>query len=423
MLLILGFIACGPGDPSGPADTTPVTLTPGVAWTAPSTDVRPDRPPAELCLDPGGLAALDAWAFSRQGDDVDRKGIRTNALIVMRHGSVAYERYARDTTADTPLLTWSVSKSLTNTLVGVAVREGKMDLNAPLATYVPELDRGRLREIRVTDALRMSSGLAFDETYETSPVFSSVMHMLYTTGRWDMAAYTASLGLRHPPGTIWSYASGNTNLLMRALKATMPEAAYAAYPWTAVFEPLGIEHAVFERDAAGTFVGSSYWYAPARGIARWAQLYLQDGVWAGQRILPEGWVRYTTTLAPAFATTPVSRELREDNPGAQWYVNVGDASRGLERPIPTAPTDTFGAIGHWGKRVWVIPSQELVVVRMGDDRVHRCEAGETEGCEADPAKVYSDAELLRLVEAAIVPSCTVQDAPPPEATPAPGEVE
>lgn len=415
MLPIVWMFACGEPEATGPADTTPVVLEAGVPWTPPTTDLGADRAPAELCLDPAGLAALDAWAFARHGDDVDRKGIRTHALIVARHGAVAYERYARDTTPTTPLLTWSVSKSLVNTLVGVAVREGKLDLNAPLSKYVPELDHGRHREIRVTDALRMSSGLAFDETYETSPVFSSVMHMLYTRGRWDMASYTASRGLRHPPGKVWSYASGNSNLLMRALKSTMSEAEYAAYPWTAVFEPLGIDGAVFERDGAGTFVGSSYWYAPARGIARWAQLYLQDGVWQGKRLLPEGWVRYTTTLAPAFATTPVSRDLREDNPGAHWYVNVGDPARGLAPPIATAPKDLFGAMGHWGKRVWVIPSQELVVVRMGDDRVHACAEGETEDCESDPAKVYSDAELLRLVEAAVLPGCAIVDPPPPDA--------
>lgn len=393
-----------PPAPEGAADATPVALEPGVGWPLPEREPwpGPEWPRAtaeEAGLDPAGLARLEAWAFQTETGEA----LRTDALVIVRGGKLVYEKYANETTATTPLLTWSVTKSVANTLVGVAVKDGLIGLNDPAAKYYPELSSPGQEKVRITDLLRMSGGLAWSETYEGSPVQSQVLQMLYTRGRGDTAKFAASRGMEAPAGTRWEYSSGTTNILMAALKGAVPAGSYERWPWEKVFGPLGMKTAVLERDGAGTFIGSSYLYASGPDMARWAQLYLDDGVWQGQRILPEGWVRYTTTLAPAYLSMPVEPAHYEDNPGAQWYVNRGDPARGVPPPFPKAPADLFGAQGHWGKRVWVMPSLDLIVVRMGDDRKKPCHDGKPEGCIADLQKVYNDDTLLDLVLGSVRP--------------------
>ena len=404
--LALAFALAGCSDAGQPGDTTPVVLDGAPVRPVPERDAWPTEgwptaSPADVGLDADALAKLDAYAFARNGDDDDRHGQRTNALVIVKDGRLVYERYARTTTPDTPLLTWSVSKSVGNSLIGAAVHEGLIDVNAPAARYYPPMDRPGLRDVRVTDLLRMSSGIAWAETYETSPIFSDVMAMLYTRGRHDMPAFVASHPLAHPPGTSWSYSSGDANLLMAVLRGAVGEDRYADYPWTALFDPIGMEHVAFERDAGGTFVGSSYVYAPALATAKWAWLHLNDGVWDGRRVLAEGWVRYTTTMAPAFYTTPVGLDHYTDNPGAQLYLNKGDPARDLPPPWPSLPDDAFGASGHWGKGVWIIPSWDMVVVRMGDDREYGCANVHQPDCVPDQEKAFTKPYFLELLAATV----------------------
>jgi CubicO group peptidase (beta-lactamase class C family) len=168
----------------------------------------------------------------------------------------------------------------------------------------------------------------------------------------DVGRYAAAKRLGHPPGTHWQYASGTTNVLVMAMRETLG-AAYAAYPRRALFEPLGMASAVIEPDAAGTFVGSSLMFATARDWARFGLLFANDGVWRGTRLLPEDWVRYSTTPAPAAPGGAY---------GAHWWLK-------LERPPGTPPAhlpaDTFHAAGHGGQYISIVPSQALVVVRLG----------------------------------------------------------
>lgn len=405
-------IACGstpdPGD-LGPADTTPAALKPGAPFPLRErarwpTEDWPAVSPEHAGMDPAALARLDAYVFRRDGDDEDRRGQRTDALLIVRDGAIVHERYARGYHRDTRIRTWSVSKSLAGTLIGVAVGEGRMELDAPVAHYYPPLDRGRHRDIRVTDLLRMSSGLDWHETYEGAPFFSSVLAMLYGRGRADMAGFAASHALAHAPGTWWNYASGDTNLLMAALRGTMSEDEYAAYPWRALFDRVGMTSVVWERDRAGTFVGSSYLYATARDLARWGFLMLNDGVWDGARILPEGWVRYMLDTAPSYFRTEMRPGELDTTPGAQVYLNHGDPARDIPPPWPGAPADTFSASGHWGKSIFVIPSLDLIVVRMGDDREYGCHpAARDEGCVDDPERAYTKHHFLKLLVEAVKP--------------------
>ena len=399
---VLLLTACGKPD-LGPADSTPVVLEPGVPFELRPrsrwpTHEWPRTTPEAAGLDPAALARLDAYVFRRSGDDIDRRGQRTNALLIVRNGAIVYERYARGYDAETPLLTWSVSKVLANAVIGVAVGEGRLALDAPAARYYPPLDHDRHSEIRITDLLRMSSGLDWKETYEGAPFFSSVVAMLYARGSRDMAAFSAAHELVHAPGTWWNYASGDTNLLMAALKGTMSEAEYADYPWRALFDRVGMTSVTWERDRAGTFVGSSYLYATARDLARWGFLMLNDGVWDGQRILPEGWVRYSLTMAPSYYRTQMAPGDRSTNPSAQIYLNLGDPDRGIPQPWPAAPSDTFSASGHWGKGIFVMPSLALIVVRLGDDREYGCDPLEPAvDCVADPEQAFTKHYFLQLV--------------------------
>lgn len=383
-----------------------VVLEPGAVHPVPArshwpTDGWERRAPEEVGLDPEALARLDAYAFSRTGDDADRRGQRTNALLIVKDGFLVHERYARGYDAETPLLTWSVTKSVVSTLYGAAVHDGLVDVNAPACRYYAPLCREGHDRVRITDLLRMSSGLAWAETYETSPIFSSVMAMLYTRGHEDMAAFAASRPLAHPPGTHWSYSSGDTNLLSAALRGAVGEDAYPDWPWQRLFDRIGMRDVTLERDGAGTFVGSSYLYAPAPALAKWGFLYLNDGVWDGERLLAEGWVDYAATLAPAFHTTPVRRDHHEDNPGAQIYLNVGDPERGLAPPWPALPADAMGASGHWGKAIWMIPSWDMVVVRMGDDREYGCAFEGQTDCVADPTAAFTKSHFLALLAEAV----------------------
>ncbi|MRG97171.1 serine hydrolase domain-containing protein [Polyangium spumosum] len=396
---LLTLSACG--SPSA-GDSTPVVLAGPPPFPVESraewpTQAWPTADPASVGIDPAALKKLDDYLFTRHGDDVDRKGQRTNAFVLVKDGKLVFERYARGTTAETSLLTWSVSKSFVNTLIGIAVGEGRFRVDEPAGKYYTALGPDK-QNVRITDLLRMSSGIDWNETYEASPVFSSVMAMLYTRGQDDMPRFVAGHGLAHAPGTRWSYSSGDTNVLLAALRATMSDAEYASYPWKALFLPLGMKSARFERDGAGNFVGSSYLYASARDLAKWGLLYLTDGVWEGKRLLPEGWVAYTLTMAPAYHTTDVPPPLWEDNPGAQVYLNVGDPARNIPRPWPAAPPDTFAALGHWGKSIFVIPSLDLVAVRLGDDREYGCSVHHaSKGCVPDREKAFTKGYYLELL--------------------------
>jgi CubicO group peptidase (beta-lactamase class C family) len=250
-----------------------------------------------------------------------------------------------------------MTKSLTNALCGILVRQGKLDLTAPAA--VPEWSRaGDARQAITVDLLlRQSSGLLWNEVYESSPLNSNVIAMLYGRGHRDMAAFAAAQPLVHPPGAVWAYSSGTTLILQRILRSRIgSDAEYHAFPRQALFDPIGMKSALIEPDAAGTFVGSSYSYATARDWARFGLLYLRDGSWKDTRILPEGWVDYTRTPAPA---------APHGEYGAHFWLNAGAAERGAPAPDPRAPTDLFYASGHDGQVIAIVPSRDLVIVRLG----------------------------------------------------------
>lgn len=267
----------------------------------------------------------------------------TMAVVVLYNGEIVAERYAEDITASTPLPGWSMAKSVTATLIGLLVERGRLDIHEPGAVAAWRGAGGSGRLVTIDQLLRMTSGL--DVTEDQTGADPNT-RMLFTQP--DAAAYAAARGLKAAPGTRWEYMSGNTILAARAVVDATGGSLQTSQSFIreALFDPLGASSFVMEPDPAGTFIGSSFALASAHDWAKLGQLYLDDGVWEGERLLPEGWVDYVT------APTPQSGE---NGYGAGFWLANGD---GL-------PDGAFYANGFQGQFVVVVPSHSLVVARLG----------------------------------------------------------
>lgn len=310
---------------------------------------RPGAPPPGL--DAAGLAS----AIDRLFAEPERgRMLRTRAVLVVQDDRILTERYAPGVGPETALLGWSMGKSLVAILAGILVARGKLRVDEPLAA--PEWhDTGDPRKGLTThDLLTMTSGLRWREAYEDNPLVD-VPRMLYLEP--DMAAFAAGKPLEAPPGTVWKYSSGSTNVVCRRLREALGDLpAYLYFPRRELFSRIGMHSAVLATDASGTFIGSSFLYATARDFARFGLFCLHDGVWAGKRILPEGWMRYVTT--------PVAAAPRGEY-GASFWLNAGAPGNPANRPYPKLPRDLYYASGHQGQVTMVVPSRRLVLVRLG----------------------------------------------------------
>ncbi len=371
-LLLLAAAACAPAPVANPAATdTSLFEPPKSARSYWPTGEWQTKDPRQTGLDPAALQRMEAYAFPAPGAAKDPT---TDGVVIIKDGYLVYEKYAGVYGPDVHHLIWSASKSVTNAMIGIAVQQGRMQVSDPAYHYYPLLDRPKARAITVNDLLHMSAGLYTNEGFESSPFGSTVNSMLFSLGRQDMAAYAASQRMAQPPNTHWEYSSPSSTLLMGLLRSVMSAEAYASYPWASLFDRLGMRGAVWERDAAGTFVGSSYVYLTPRDMARFGYLFLNDGIWDGERILPEGWVRYSTSVAPAIGTTKLTpADLSEGAYGAQWWLNRAMPEWGIPAAFPGAPQDLFYASGHWGQAIFILPSLDMVVVITANDRAGNCD--------------------------------------------------
>jgi CubicO group peptidase (beta-lactamase class C family) len=312
------------------------------ALALPAPVAADDRLP--VALDSRLDAPVDR-AFSAGGPDGEELG--TRAVVVLHDGRLVGERYAEGFDADTRQLGWSMAKSVTSTMVGRLVLQGELDLAD--AALLPQWRDDRRAEITVEDLLRMSSGLAWDETYGLG---TPVTQMLYASP--DMGGYAATSPLEAEPGTVREYSSGTTNVLCDVLQQRTGLGTELAREL--VLAPLGMSSAVLEPDADGGLVCSSYLWATPRDWARFGQLWLQDGQWNGERLLDPSFVRWSTT--------PVEVAGEDEGHAAHWWVNRRpDGS--LRQPL--LPADAYWASGHDGQRLIVVPSAGVVVVRLGFD--------------------------------------------------------
>jgi CubicO group peptidase (beta-lactamase class C family) len=199
--------------------------------------------------------------------------------------------------------------------------------------------------------MQASSGLAWQEIYAGA---STATNMLFR--KKDAGAFAAASKVETAPNTKWYYSSGTTNIISRITKQTIGEADYHVFPYREIFNKIGAYSMVIEPDPSGTFIGSSFSYATARDWARFGLLYLNDGVWNNERILPEKWVKYSTTPADA---------APQGEYGAQIWLNAGNKKNPNDKRFPDVPNDMYLMDGFEGQNVVMVPSKDVVIVRLG----------------------------------------------------------
>lgn len=279
--------------------------------------------------------ALDQ-AFSEPGKQ------RTRTVAVLYKDHLLAERYADGFDADTRILGWSMTKSVLATLYGIQAYQGNLNLDDEVAW---DAWKGDSRSaITYNDLLRMQSGLAWDEDYGG---ISDVTRMLFLSE--DMTSVQPAREAIAAPGEIWNYSSGTSNFLSGLLRRAFDsDQEYLDFPYRELIDRIGMNSMLIETDLSGNFVGSSYAWASTRDWARFGQLYLRKGNWAGQQLFDPAWVDYVTR--------PTAHS--NDGYGAHFWLNAGGR-------YPDAPKDLYSANGYQGQFVFIIPSKDLVVVRTG----------------------------------------------------------
>lgn len=305
---------------------------------APAQAVQTDNPVLRDALD---------HAFTDPPGQTPR---HVKAVVIVKDGRVIAERYAPGFGIDTPVMSFSVAKSFTNAFLGILARQGKITMDAPAS--VPEWRGAGDARGKITndDLLRMDSGL---DAHEGGTGFDPASQMFYN--RSDMGAYGANRPAAKAPRGEWDYTSVNTLLLDREMRDIVGDpSAFRRFADEELLRPLGMRHVTLEFDGAGTFLGASHVYAPPREFARFGLLYLNDGIAPnGQRILPPGWVDYSrkSTLGSTY--------------GAGFWTNDGASEFAASRVAQGFPKDGFFASGNLGQRIYIIPSEHMVIVRFG----------------------------------------------------------
>ncbi len=310
-----------------------------------------DTPWPTLEWPTGALSRVDRGAFDALVGEAFAAKVaptlgETHALLIVQGGRITFERYGEGFDASSTHHSWSKAKSITQALIGMLVKDGKLHVSA--AADVPEWAGDARAQITLDQLLRMSSGLKFIEDYAPGGGPSDVIEMLFGKGKDDVAAYAAALPLEHAPGTYWSYASGTSNIVSRIAARALNAygADFERFMQARLFGPLGIRSAKPKFDKAGVFIGSSYCFMTARDFARFGLLYLRDGVWEGRRLLPEGWVDYSRT--PTFQQAGVDANRYS----AHWWLDFGGPG-------------SFSANGYDGQFTIIAPDRDLIIVRHG----------------------------------------------------------
>ncbi|MBZ9773490.1 serine hydrolase domain-containing protein [Mesorhizobium sp. CO1-1-8] len=333
----LGCASVPDGD-VGKARRTTIQAEPSAAIKG---DLWPEGERVEASQDP---------VIAKLLDDAALTGTGMRAVVVVKNGRIVAERYGDGFSARTPLLGWSMTKTVNAAIVGTLVKDGKMAFDDK-SLFAPWKADGRAA-ISLADMMAMSSGLEFNEDYGD---VADVTRMLYLEP--DMADFAESKPLAAEVGKVFSYSSGTAVMLSRLWQDAIGDKAKAlTWPRTALFDPLGMHSAVLETDEQGTFVGSSYLYATAHDWARFGQFLLQGGVWNDNQILPTGFVDWMRE--PASASKVYGK-------GQLWIEAPGDEENPGAGVAAGLPKDTCWMEGHDGQTVAIIPSEQLVVVRLG----------------------------------------------------------
>ncbi|MFK8013984.1 MAG: serine hydrolase domain-containing protein [Gammaproteobacteria bacterium] len=299
--------------------------------------------------DPAALAAASRWAFERESAEQV-----SLSLLVVHRGQIVHERYAPGFDVTTRTRTWSTAKSIAVTLIGMLVDQDRMQLDAPVGTdWLPDVaqpDDDPRDAITLRHLLNMSSGLY--------PVDSFGLEYATGSGLAYWAGASSVNGARHrglvrAPGSVWEYENYDTLLAVDAMKRALGStAAYHEFPRLALLDRIGMHNTLLSTDRFGDFILSSQVYTNARDLARFGLLYLNDGVWMGERLLSSEWIEFVRTPAP-------STSERGRFYGGQWWLVPATRS--------DVPKDAYATAGNRGQYVIVVPSHDLVIVRRGLD--------------------------------------------------------
>lgn len=276
------------------------------------------------------------------------------AVVVIHHGKLVAESYRQGYDKSSIFPSWSVAKSFTSALTGIAVREELFTLDDPAVVKAWQGKNDPRSAITISHLLRMEPGL---EYIEGEGGANDNNEMLFGSGRMDMAAYAANKPLLHQPGTHWNYATGTTNILSGIIRDSVggDEQRYRDFIHRELLDKLGMRSVTLEFDPSGNFVGGAYLYATTRDYAKFGLLYLRDGVWDETRILPEGWVDFSRTPTAA----------SEGKYGAQFWLDTRGTRETLAERGRSYPKDMFLARGYGGQFIFIIPSKDLVIAYNG----------------------------------------------------------
>jgi CubicO group peptidase (beta-lactamase class C family) len=299
-------------------------------------------------VDAGALAAASDWAFERETPEQV-----TLSLLIVHGGQIIHERYAPGVNMSTKTRTWSTAKSIAVTLIGMLVDQGQMSLDEPLGIeWLPESRSPQFdprNKITLRNVLNMSSGLY---TENNSIEYSTGSGLAYWAGA-SIVNGARDRGVIHEPGTFWDYENYDTILAIYAMKLVLGDPqTYLEYPRSALLDKIGMRNTFLSVDRFGDFVLSSQVYTTARDLARFGMLYLQNGVWKGERLISEEWIEFVRTPAPAIAEIGNAY-------GGQWWLVPDNRT--------DVPFDAYSTAGNRGQYVIVVPSHNLVIVRRGLD--------------------------------------------------------
>lgn len=295
------------------------------------------------------------------------KNTNTDVVLVYKDGKIIYQNYARGYGTNTKHLSWSMGKTISGILIGIAESEGLLSFNDPVRKYFPKYKSNA----RIIDLLGMSSGLKYKEEYEGLPVDLDVTNMMYLDGPpMGFVNYmmTCTPSPEGEAGSYFNYASGDTNVLMGILQKTINnQSIYNKYPWDKFFKPLGID-ATFEQDLNGTFVGASYVYMKATDFLKVGQLLVNRGMWNGQQIIPIKYFDLMNKVADG-----VHKKVQKGNDDRKAYsahvtTNLPIEGRGLDSQYNDLPLDSLILYGHQGQIIAASPSQNLVILKLAMDK-------------------------------------------------------
>ncbi|MAF77523.1 MAG: hypothetical protein CME60_05120 [Halobacteriovoraceae bacterium] len=319
-------------------------------------------------------AGFDRDKFQKVLDYVweDEGNHKSDAFVVIKDGYLVYEGYDRGYHPKRKHMFWSLTKSLTSTIIGAAIHRGHIELDALAKDYYPEMNREKAKDVTLRHILNMSAGFKFYEENPINIALSDSIFVYYSKKAYrDVAKHVASLEMKYAPDEQFNYGTHQPMLAMGMLKKAINNPSiYDELPWELLFKPLGIKNIVFERDLAGTFLGGSTGWGVAKEYAKLGLLMLEDGIWEGKRILPEGWVKFATqTVAPALLkkkSEDGEMRLNVESYGAYWWLNK-KLPMNKTRPYPSAPETLYQAMGFRGQTMGVLPEQNIIIVRMGSD--------------------------------------------------------